>query len=82
MHFHSYVFIHNFNLHLKRKEKMQSDFFSFFLWFTLLSNLDLPASKVGLFDVFDAKVSIALGVLLLFVPRRRLIVRAVRVRCR
>lgn len=44
---------------------------------TLLSNLDLSASKVGLFDVFDAEVSVALGVLLLFVPRRRLIVRAV-----
>lgn len=51
-------------------------------WFTLLSDLDLSAPEVGLFDVFDAEVSVAFGVLLLFVPRRRLIVRAVRVRRR
>lgn len=41
---------------------------------TLFSNLDLSAAKVGLFDVLDAEVSIALGVLLLFVTRRSFIV--------
>lgn len=45
--------------------------------FTLLCNLNLSAPEVGLLDVFDAEVSVALGVLLLFVPRRCLIVRAV-----
>lgn len=49
---------------------------------TLLGYLDLSASEVGLLDVFDAEVAVALGVLLLFVPRRRLIVGAVRVRRR
>lgn len=48
--------------------------------FTLLRDLDFPAPKVGLFDVFDAEVAVALGVLLLFVSRRRLVVGAVRVR--
>lgn len=47
---------------------------------TLLCNLDLPASKVGLFDVLYAEVSIALGVLLLLVAGRCLVIRAVRVR--
>lgn len=31
-----------------------------FLGLTLLSDLDLSASEVGLFDVFDAEVSVAL----------------------
>lgn len=48
--------------------------------FTLLRDLDFPASKVGLLDVFDAEVAVALGVLLLFVSRGRLVVGAVRVR--
>lgn len=52
------------------------------LWLTLLRNLDFSASEVGLFNVFDAKVTVAFGVLLLFVSGRRLIVRAVRVRRR
>lgn len=52
------------------------------VWSTLLCDLDLSAAKVGLFDVLDAEVAVSLGVLLLFVPRRRLIVRAVRVRRR
>lgn len=46
---------------------------------TLLGDLDLPASEVGLFDVLDAEVSIALGVLLLLVAGRCLVVRAVSV---
>ena len=50
--------------------------------YTLLSDLDFSASEVGLFDVFDAEVPVALGVLLLFVPRRRLIVWAICVWCR
>lgn len=48
-------------------------------WFTLLSYLDLSAAEVGLFDVFDAEVAVALGVFLLFVTRRCLVIRAVRV---
>lgn len=51
----------------KKKKKRQ----------TLLCDLDLSASEVSLFDVFDTEISVALGVLLLFVPGRRLIVRAV-----
>ena len=49
---------------------------------TLFCDLDLPASEVGLLDVLDAEVAVALGVLLLLVPRGGLIVRAVRVRRR
>lgn len=48
--------------------------------FTLLRNLDFPASEVGLLDVLDAEVAVALGVLLLFVSGGRLVVGAVRVR--
>lgn len=47
---------------------------------TLLSNLDLPASEVGLFDVLDAEVCIGLGVLLLFVAGRGFVIGAVSVR--
>ena len=41
---------------------------------TLFSNLNLSATKVGLLDVFDAEVSIPLGVLLLLVTRRGFII--------
>ncbi len=47
---------------------------------TLLSNLDLPASEVGLFDVLDAEVCIGLGVLLLFIAGRGFVIGAVSVR--
>lgn len=46
---------------------------------TLLGNLNLPASKVGLLDVLDAEVCIALGVLLLFVTGRSFVIGAVSV---
>lgn len=35
-------------------------FYSWAFWYTLLRNLDLSASKVGLLDVFDAEVGVAL----------------------
>lgn len=41
---------------------------------TLLGDLDLPASEVGLFDVLDAEISIALRVLLLLVTGRCLVI--------
>lgn len=47
---------------------------------TLLCNLDFPAPEVGLLDVLDAEVGVALRVLLLLVPGGGLIVGAVRVR--
>src|SRR4029434_474350 len=47
---------------------------------TLFGDLDLSASEVGLLDVLDAEVCAALGVLLLFVTRRRLVIRAICVR--
>lgn len=80
------------------KKKPWKEYFFFYFWLpgdlviaefwrvrlrvTLLCNLDFSASKVGLFDVFDAEVAVAFGVLLLFVPGRRLIIGAVRVRRR
>lgn len=48
--------------------------------FTLFCDLDLPAAELGLLDVFDAEVAAARGVDLAFVPRRALVVRAVRIR--
>lgn len=54
--------------------------FFLFLFCTLLGDLDLPAPEVGLLDVLDAEVGVALWVLLLLVPWRCLIVGAVRVR--
>lgn len=45
--------------------------------FTLLSNFNFSSSKLRLFDVLDAEVAAAFGVLLLLVPGGRLIVRAV-----
>lgn len=49
------------------------------LFCTLLGDLDLPAPEVGLLDVLDAEVCVALWVLLLLVPGGCLIVGAVRV---
>lgn len=46
---------------------------------TLLGNLNLPPAKLGLLDVLDAEIAAAFGVDLSSVPRRGLVVRAVRV---
>lgn len=50
--------------------------------FTLLSNLNLPASKLRLLDVLHAEVAAALGVGLMLLPWGAFfIIRAVCVRC-